>query len=164
MAKLKIIREGDQTLRKTSREVDKITPRVRQLIGDMIDTLHDADGCGLAAVQVGVLRRIVIVEIEPDKPIILINPEIVSREGYQNNLEGCLSIPGEWGLTERPQTVTVKATGIDGKEFTVTGSDLAARAFCHEIDHLDGILFKDHAKMLTPEEVEALRSGDGEDE
>ncbi|MBQ1502452.1 MAG: peptide deformylase, partial [Clostridia bacterium] len=111
---------------------------------------------GLAAPQVGVMRRIAIVENEGEY-IELINPEIVSREGEQEEIEGCLSVPGVWGITHRPMKVTVKATGRDGKEFTVSGEGLLARAFCHEIDHLSGKLFTDDVvKILTPEEVKEL--------
>ena len=156
MAKLNIVKEGDPILRKKSRPITVIDDRIKQLAADMLETMRAANGCGLAAVQVGKLRRLVIVEVEQNKPFILINPEIIKREGKQQEAEGCLSIPGKWGITDRPMTVTVKATNLDGKEFTVTGTDLAARAFCHEIDHLDGILFTDKVvRMLDPDEVEA---------
>lgn len=156
MAKLNIVKEGDPILRKKSRPITVIDDRIKQLAADMLETMRAANGCGLAAVQVGKLRRLVIVEVEQNKPFILINPEIIKREGKQQEAEGCLSIPGKWGITDRPMTVTVRATNFDGKEFTVTGTDLAARAFCHEIDHLDGILFTDKViRMLDPDEVEA---------
>ncbi len=156
MAKLNIVKEGDPILRKKSRPITVIDDRIKQLAADMLETMRAANGCGLAAVQVGKLRRLVIVEVEQNKPFILINPEIIKREGKQQETEGCLSIPGKWGITDRPMTVTVRATNLDGKEFTVTGTDLAARAFCHEIDHLDGILFTDKVvRMLDPDEVEA---------
>lgn len=167
MAILKIIKDDEPILRKVSRQVDTVTSRISNLIDDMIDTLHEAEGAGLAAVQVGVLRRVVIVEVEPDEPIVLINPEIISTEGIQKNVEGCLSIPDTWGVTERPQTVTVKALDRNGNEFTMTGSGMLARAFCHEIDHLDGKLFTDCAvHILTKDELEELRSNkdDGDDE
>ena len=156
MAILKIIKEGDPVLRKHSRTVEEITPRIRTLIEDMVDTLHEANGCGLAAPQVGILRRVVIVEVEPGVIYRMINPEIIACEGEQNESEGCLSIPGKWGITKRPAKVTVRATGIDGRSFEVTGEGLLARAFCHEIDHLDGKLFTDCAiRMLTDEELES---------
>ena len=156
MAKLNIVKEGDPILRKKSRPITVIDDRIKQLAADMLETMRAANGCGLAAVQVGKLRRLVIVEVEQNKPFILINPEIIKREGKQQEAEGCLSIPGKWGITDRPMTVTVRATNLDGREFTVTGTDLAARAFCHEIDHLDGILFTDKVvRMLDPDEVEA---------
>ena len=156
MAKLQIVKEGDPILRKKSRPITVIDDRIKELAADMLETMRSANGGGLAAVQVGKLRRLVIVEVEQNKPYILINPEIIKREGKQQEAEGCLSIPGRWGITARPMTVTVRATGLDGKEFTITGTDLAARAFCHEIDHLDGILFTDNViRMLDPDEVEA---------
>ena len=143
MAILKIVKVGDPILRKTSRPVEEITPRIRQLVEDMIETMRDANGCGLAAVQVGVLRRVVVIEVEEGKPIVLINPKIVAFAGEQCEQEGCLSLPGKWGTTRRPKHVTVRATGLDGEETEYTGSDLLARAFCHELDHLDGKLFTD---------------------
>lgn len=156
MAILNIVKEGDPILRKTSKKVDEITPRIIRLLDDMRDTLHHADGCGLAAVQVGVLRRIVLVEAEKGELIEMINPQIIYREGEQHEIEGCLSVPGKYGITTRPMTVTVRATDRNGKQFEVTGSELKARAFCHEIDHLDGILYIDHAKMLSDEELEDM--------
>lgn len=157
MAKLNIVKEGDEVLRKVCRPVIEITPRIITLLDDMIETLHEADGCGLAAPQVGVVRRICIVEVEEGEIYEMINPEIIEREGVQEELEGCLSVPGRWGITSRPEKVTVKATDRHGKEYTVTGEGLKARAFCHEIDHLDGKLFTDNAvRMLTKEEVEEM--------
>ena len=156
MAILNIVKEGDPVLRKECRPVGEITPRIVRLLDDMRETLIDADGAGLAAPQVGVMRRIAIVEHE-GKYIELINPEIVSREGEQEEVEGCLSVPGVWGITHRPMKVTVKATDRNGKEFTVSGEGLLARAFCHEIDHLSGKLFTDDVvKILTDEEVKEL--------
>ncbi len=145
MAIRNIVKEGDEILRKTCRPVDKITPRITELLDDMIDTMRKANGVGLAAPQVAVLRRICVVEVKPGEVIELINPEIIERTGEQQELEGCLSVPGRSGLTKRPMTVTVKAIDRNGNEFTVSGSGLKARAFCHEIDHLDGVLFVDNA-------------------
>ena len=157
MALLNILKKSDPTLRKKSREVTEITPRIITLLDDMIDTLRDANGAGLAAPQVGVLRRVCLVETEETGLVEFINPVIVAREGEQEELEGCLSIPGEWGYTRRPEKVTVRALDRNGKEFTVSGEGLAARAFCHEIDHLDGVLYTDVAvHMLTPEEIKEL--------
>ena len=159
MAILNILKEDEPTLRKTSRPVTEITPRIITLLDDMIDTLRDADGCGLAAPQVGVLRRVVIVDTPDTGLVEFINPEIIERSGEQEELEGCLSVPGKWGFTHRPYKVTVRAMNRKGKMFTITGEDLAARAFCHEIDHLDGTLFTDHAvRMLTPEEIKELEA------
>jgi len=144
MAKLKIVKMGDDILRKVCRPVEKITPRTVTLLDDMIETMRDADGCGLAGPQVGILRRIAVVEVEPGEVIELINPKIIAFAGEQEEQEGCLSIPGRWGITRRPKHVTVRATNRNGEVFEVSGSDLLARALCHEIDHLDGKLFIDH--------------------
>ena len=144
MAKLNIVKVGDDTLRKVCRPVEKITPRILTLLDDMIETMRDADGCGLAAPQVGILRRIAVVEVEAGEVIELINPKIVAYAGEQREQEGCLSIPGKWGVTVRPAHVTVRATNRHGEAFEISGSDLLARALCHEIDHLDGKLFTDH--------------------
>ncbi len=155
MALLNIVKEGDGVLRKVCRPVTEITPRILRLLDDMLETLHDADGVGLAAPQVGVLRRICLVEVEEGVVYELINPEIIAREGEQEEIEGCLSIPGKWGITDRPEKVTVRAMNRRGEIYEATGEGLLARAFCHEIDHLDGILFRDRAvHMLTDEEVE----------
>lgn len=143
MAKLKIVKVGDDILRKTCRPVEKITPRTVTLLDDMIETMRDADGCGLAAPQVGILRRIAVVEVEEGNVIELINPKIIAFAGEQEEQEGCLSIPGRWGITKRPRHVTVRAYNRHGETFEVSGSDLLARALCHEIDHLDGKLFTD---------------------
>ncbi len=156
MAILKIITKEDELLRKKSRPVEEITPRIIRLLDDMKDTLHKANGAGLAAVQVGVLRRVVLVETEPGELIELINPEIISfSEENQEGLEGCLSVPDEWGIVERPKTVTVRAQNRKGEWFTVTGSDLKARCFCHELDHLEGTLYTDKAsRMVSPDDLE----------
>lgn len=159
MATLKVITDEDPTLRKISREVKQITPRITRLVDDMVETLHEHDGCGLAAPQVGVLRRIAIVETEPGKIYELIDPEIIARsEDHQQEIEGCLSLPGRWGVTDRPEKVTVRAKNRRGETYEVTGTGLLARALCHELDHLDGILFTDNAlRILTEEELEKLR-------
>ena len=143
MAKLNIVKHGDETLRKVCRPVETITPRILTLLDDMIETMRAADGCGLAAPQVGILRRIAVVEVEAGKPIELINPKIIAYAGEQEEQEGCLSIPGRWGITKRPKHVTVRAMNRKGETFEVSGSDLLARALCHELDHLDGKLFID---------------------
>lgn len=155
MAVLNIVKDGDETLRKICRPVAEITPRIIRLLDDMKATLHKANGVGLAAPQVGVLRRIAIVECEPGELIELINPEIIEKSGEQEEIEGCLSVPDRWGITHRPAKVKVKATDRNGNSFTVEGEGLLARALCHEIDHLDGIIFYDKAvRMLTKEEIE----------
>ena len=143
MAKLHIVKLGDEVLRKTARPVETITPRILTLLDDMLETMHAACGVGLAAPQVGVLRRICVIEVEEGHPIELINPKIIAYSGEQEAEEGCLSIPDKWGITKRPMHVTVRAMNRDGESFDITGSDLLARAFCHEIDHLDGKLFID---------------------
>ena len=154
MAVLNIIKEGDPLLRKTSRPVEVITPRILTLLDDMIDTMHKANGCGLAAVQVGVLRRVVVIEVD-DVLYELINPRIVAKAGTQEEAEGCLSLPKTWGVTRRPRAVTVRALNRKGEEVEYTGRDLLARAFCHELDHLDGHLFTDvMIRRLSPDEVE----------
>ena len=156
MAILNILEDGEPTLRKVCRPVTEITPRIIRLLDDMRDTLADANGAGLAAPQVGILRRIVICDTE-EGLVELINPEIIAAEGEQQELEGCLSVPGVWGITDRPAKVTVKALDRHGNEFTVTGTELDARCFCHELDHLDGKLFTDNAvHILTPEEVKEM--------
>ena len=157
MAYLRILKEDDPTLRKKSRPVTEITPRILTLLDDMTATMRRANGVGLAAPQVGVLRRIVVVETEPGTVYELINPVIIDKKGSQTGHEGCLSLPGQCGIVTRPMTVTVEATDRNGNRFRVTGSELLARAFCHELDHLDGILYSDIAEhMLTPEELEEL--------
>ena len=143
MAKLKILKKNAPGLRCPCRPVTEITPRIITLLDDMKETMHHADGCGLAAVQVGVLRRIVIVEVEPGVLYELINPRIVAFAGEQREEEGCLSLPGKQGRTKRPAAVTVRALNRHGEEIEVTGKGLLARAFCHEIDHLDGKLYID---------------------
>ena len=156
MAVLKIVTEKDdeEFLRKKSREVTEITPRITTLLDDMVETMRAANGCGLAAVQVGVLRRVVVIETE-EGLFEFINPVIVRKTGTQEGTEGCLSLPGKWGITKRPKCVTVRALDRNGNEIEVTGYDLLAKAMCHEIDHLDGIIYTDKAiRMLGADEVE----------
>ena len=145
MAKLKIVKIGDPVLRSVCRPVEKITPRTIQLLDDMIETMRAADGVGLAAPQVGVLRRIVVIETPDEGLIELINPKIIAYAGEQRSEEGCLSIPGKYGLTIRPMYVTVRALNRKGETIEINGSGLLAKAFCHEIDHLDGKLYIDCA-------------------
>lgn len=154
MAKLNIVVEGDSVLRGKCRPVEEITPRIKTLIDDMVETMRDANGVGLAAPQVGVRRRIVVVECEDGEVYEMINPEIIERSGTQTEIEGCLSVPGKYGFTNRPMEVTVKYTDRDGNERTAKGTGLKARAFCHELDHLDGILYIDHAQMVDPDDIE----------
>lgn len=154
MAKLNIVKDGDPLLRKKSKPVDKITPRILTLLDDMTETMRTANGCGLAAVQIGILRRIVVIEVEEGTVYEMINPEIIKKSGKQEEMEGCLSVPGKYGITDRPMHATVRYTDRHGKRCELTGSGLLARAICHETDHLDGTLFTDHAlRILTPEEL-----------
>ena len=152
MAKLKIVKVGDDILRKRCRPVEEITPKIITLLDDMAETMRAAEGVGLAAPQVGILRRVVVIEVEEGQLIELINPKIIAFSGEQEGQEGCLSIPGKWGITKRPQHVTVRALNRHGEQFDISGSDLLAKAFCHEIDHLDGKLYTDCAiRMETAE-------------
>ncbi len=148
MAKLKILKKSDPALRMKCRPVTEITPRILTLIDDMVETMREANGCGLAASQVGVLRRVVVIETPEGGLLELINPEIIYAEGVQEEAEGCLSVPGEWGITRRPAKVTVRALNRRGEIVEIHGKDLLARAFCHEIDHLDGKLFTDEGIMI----------------
>ena len=161
MALRNILTKEDQTLYKKCRPVTLFNARLHQLLDDMGDTLLDSDGVGLAAPQVGVLRRVVVV-LETNVPegqepyiIELVNPEIISAEGEQSGAEGCLSLPGEYGLVKRPMDVTVRAQNRYGETFSVSGTGLTARCFCHELDHLDGVIFTTRAeRMLTEEELQ----------
>jgi len=152
MAKLKILRDGDTALRLKSRPVTNINGRIHTLLDDMTETMRHADGCGLAAPQVGVLRRVVVIECEPGNVLELINPVIVERRGEQHEIEGCLSVPGRQGYTDRPAYVKVEAQNRDGEVVTYEGEGLLARCFCHELDHLDGILYIDHAEMVVEDD------------
>lgn len=142
MALRRIIIDDDSVLRKKCREVEKFDEKLAILLDDMAETMHDAEGVGLAAPQVGILRRVVVVDIG-DGVIELVNPEIISKKGRQEGQEGCLSYPNQYGTVCRPMEVEVKAYDRHGKPFTIKGKELLARAFCHEIDHLNGIVFKD---------------------
>ncbi len=148
MAKLKIVKVGDDILRKKCRPVEEITPKTLRLLDDMAETMRAAQGVGLAAPQVGILRRIVVVEVEEGNLIELINPKIIAYAGEQEGTEGCLSVPNKWGTVKRPMHVTVRALNRHGEEFEITGSEFLARAFCHELDHLDGKLYIDIASAM----------------
>ena len=152
MAKRKIVQYGDETLRRVCRPVDKITPAVLTLLDDMVETMRAADGVGLAAPQVGILRRIVVIETEPGQVIELINPKIIATAGEQEGSEGCLSLPGQFGIVRRPKHVTVRAMNRHGETFEMSGSDRLARAFCHELDHLDGKVFIDRAEYMLEDD------------
>ncbi|MCU6730089.1 Peptide deformylase 1 [uncultured Coprococcus sp.] len=143
MATRKIRIDGDSILRKICKPVTEMTPRLSQLIDDMFDTMYEANGVGLAAPQVGIVKRIVVIDIGDKNPLTLINPEIIETSGEQTGDEGCLSLPGKVGQVTRPMRVVCKALDRDMNEITVTGEGLLARAICHEADHLEGILYKD---------------------
>ena len=135
--------QGDPVLTKKCREITEMTPKIKELIDDMLDTMYEANGVGLAAPQVGIVKRIVVIDIGDKNPLTLINPEIIETSGEQTGDEGCLSLPGKVGQVTRPMHVVCKALDRDMNEITVTGEGLLARAICHETDHLDGILYKD---------------------
>lgn len=169
MALRNIVTKEQPGLYKKCRPVTEFNDRLHQLLDDMADTLLEANGVGLAAPQVGVLRRAVLVietnvEDDEDEYIIeLINPEIIEVSGEQTGAEGCLSVPGEYGVVTRPMTVKVRAQDRDGEWFEVEGEGLTARCFCHEIDHLDGIIFTSKCeRMLTEEEINAKNSEEEE--
>ncbi len=144
MAIRKIMKLGDEALRKVCKPMQKFDLRLWLLLRDMADTMYKADGVGLAAPQVGILRRVVVIDVGDDHGLIeLVNPEIIATEGEQAGSEGCLSVPGRRGYVVRPNKVTVRAQDRKGKWFEITGEGLLARAFCHEIDHLDGIIYVD---------------------
>ena len=154
MALRNIVEMGDSCLNKVCRPVTVFNSRLHTLLDDMAETMRAADGVGLAAPQVGILRRIAVIEVEPGELIELINPKIVAMAGEQEGSEGCLSLPGQFGMVKRPKYVTVRATDRHGKEFEMNGTDLLARAFCHEIEHLDGKLFIDSAEYMLEEDDE----------
>lgn len=145
-----IIKEGDEVLRKKCHRVEKFDEKLHALLDDMYETMQEANGVGLAAPQVGILRRIAVVDVGGGK-IELVNPEIIKESGEQTGDEGCLSFPGKWGEVTRPMKVTVKAQDRYGKEFKIKGTELLARAFCHEIDHLDGVVFIDKVNKIIEE-------------
>lgn len=166
MALRKIVLQGDECLKKKCRPVTDFNQRLHALLDDMTETLIDSGGVGLAAPQVGILRRVCVVMNENDEIIELINPEIVATEGEQTGLEGCLSVPGKYGIVTRPDVVRVRAQDRDGIFFEVEDDGLTARCFCHEIEHLDGHLFVEHTDhLLTEEELQAYiqQEDEGED-
>ncbi len=155
MALRKIVLQGDECLTKVCRPVTDFNGRLYTLLDDMTDTLLDSGGVGLAAPQVGILRRVCVVLNEDDEVIELVNPEIIFTDGEQTGLEGCLSVPGKYGVVTRPEVVRVRAQDRNGDFFEVEDSDLTARCFCHEIEHLDGHLFIEHTdRLMTEEELQ----------
>ena len=163
---LRNIREiGDPILNQRAKEVREMTPNLRALIEDMVETMRHANGVGLAAPQVGVLKRLVVIECEEGELHVLINPEIVERDGEQTGYEGCLSVPGKTGIVTRPNHVKVKALNENMEPVTVEGEELLARALCHDLDHLDGHLYTEMAEELyTNEELEEMQAEEDEDE
>ncbi|MDR1891462.1 MAG: peptide deformylase [Oscillospiraceae bacterium] len=154
MAIRNIIKDGDEILHKKSRPVEQFDEKLGQLLDDMRDTMKDAEGAGLAAVQVGILRRVCVIDVG-DGVIELVNPQIVEISGEEEDLEGCLSFPGVWGLVTRPETVKVMAKNRHGNNIMVKGTGLKARALCHEIDHMNGVVFKSFiSRFLNEKEVE----------
>ena len=147
---------GDPILEKVCKEIKEVTPRIKELIEDMLETMYDANGVGLAAPQVGVLKRIVVIDVTGEDPIVLINPRILETSGEQTGGEGCLSLPGKSGTVTRPNYVKVKAYDRDMKPLEIEGTERLARAFCHEIDHLDGHMYveKVEGELTDVEEVE----------
>lgn len=163
MAIRKIVVQGDSVLHKKCRQVTDFNGRLHQLLDDMKDTLAESQGVGLAAPQVGILRRAVIVVNDDDEMVELVNPEIIFQEGEQTGPEGCLSVPGKWGMVTRPYHVRVRYQDRHGNWFEADGEELTARCYCHEIEHLDGHLYVEHIdRFLTEEEVEAYHAAQEE--
>ncbi len=165
---LRTIREyGDDVLEKECKEVKEVTPRVRELVEDMLETMYDANGVGLAAPQVGVLKRIVVIDVSPeaDDPLVMINPTILETDGEQTGYEGCLSLPGKSGVVTRPNYVKAKAFDLDMNEYIIEGEELLARAICHELDHLDGHMYVDKVEgdLVDNEELAAQQEEESAD-
>ncbi len=157
MALREIIKRGDPVLNKKAHPVTKFDDRLHSLLDDLHETLEDAGGAGLAAPQVGILRRVALVANGEDEIVELINPTILSAEGEQDGLEGCLSVPGYWGFVKRPEKVRVRAQDRNGNWFEVEGVDMAARCYCHELDHLDGQLYTElTGRLYTTEELDEM--------
>lgn len=155
------IREiGDPILEKNCKEVKEVTPRIKELIEDMLDTMYEANGVGLAAPQVGILKRIVVIDVTGEDPYILINPKIIETSGEQTGPEGCLSVPGKSGIVTRPGHVKVQALDIHMKPYEIEGDELLARAICHELDHLDGHLY---VEKVEGDLVDVMPQGDDEE-
>lgn len=163
---LRTIREyGDEVLERRCKEVKEVTPRIRELVEDMLETMYDANGVGLAAPQVGILKRIVVIDVSPeaDDPIVMINPEILETSGEQTGYEGCLSIPGKSGVVTRPNYVKAKAFDLDMKEFVIEGEELLARAICHELDHLDGHMYVEKVEGELVDNEELMQESEDEE-
>ena len=159
MSLRKILIQGDPALTKTCRPVEKFDQKLHWLLDDLKETLENAGGVGLAAPQIGILRRVVVVEDENEQMIELVNPVIVDQSGEQEGWEGCLSVPNQYGWVNRPNFVTVRAQDREGKFFEVSGEELVARCFCHELEHLDGHLCVEHTgELYTPDEIDAMEA------
>ena len=157
MALRKILTDEDPALHKVCRPVTQFDKRLHDLLDDLKETLAQANGAGLAAPQVGILRRAVVVVDDNEQMLELVNPEIIAQEGEQEGFEGCLSVPGRWGMVKRPMKVKVRAQDRNGNFFEVEGEEIVARCFCHETEHLDGHLFTEHAdRLYTNEELDEL--------
>ena len=164
MALRTILTDEDPVLHKKCRPVTNFDQRLHVLLDDLKETLADANGAGLAAPQVGILRRAVVVVDAGDNMLELVNPEIISQEGEQEGFEGCLSVPGRWGVVKRPRKARVRAQDRDGNFFEVDGEEVVARCFCHELEHLDGHLFTEHTdRLYTNEELDELLQAQEED-
>lgn len=165
MALRTILNDSDPALHKVCRTVTQFDGKLHDLLDDLKETLANANGAGLAAPQVGILRRAVIVVDANDQMLELINPEIIAQEGEQEGFEGCLSVPGRWGVVKRPKKAKVRAQDRNGNFFEVEGEDIVARCFCHEIDHLDGHLFSELTdRLYTNEELDELMEAEGEEQ
>ena len=163
MALRSILTDGDPALHKVCRPVTQFDEKLHDLLDDLKETLAQANGAGLAAPQVGILRRAVIVVDANDQMLELVNPEIITQEGEQEGFEGCLSVPGRWGVVKRPMKAKVRAQDRNGNFFEVEGEEIVARCFCHEIDHLDGHLFTELAgRLYTNEELDELMAEEDE--
>lgn len=167
---LRNIREmGDPVLEKRAKEITEVTPRIRALAADMLETMYDAGGVGLAAPQVGILRRIVVIDVteEQDEPYTMLNPEIIEQDGEQTGYEGCLSVPGKLGEVTRPNRVVVRYNDLDMNEWEMEAEEFLARAICHELDHLDGHLYveKVNGELHDASELEEnAEEGNGEED
>ena len=163
MALRKILTQGDAALEKTCRPVEKFDRKLHWLLDDLKETLEEAGGVGLAAPQVGILRRVAVVMDAEEQMIEMVNPTIIRQEGEQVGWEGCLSVPGMYGKVTRPVAVTVRAQDREGNFFEVSGDEMVARCFCHELEHLDGHLFTEHTdRLYTVEELDAMEKEEGD--
>ena len=157
MATRKVREMGDPVLSKKCKEVTEITPRLQELIDDMFETLYEENGVGLAAPQVGILKRIVVIDTTGEDPLLLINPKILETSGEQDGYEGCLSVPGKSGKVTRPNYVKAFAYDENMEPFEIEGTEMAARCYCHELEHLDGHLYTERVeRYLTDEEIEEM--------